>query len=306
MLGKVARVTITIVFGTIAFAADSTPGVAEEIRVRDDTGKNIVLARSAQRIISLSPHLTELLFSVGAGNKIVGVVEYSDYPPLAKSIQRVGNHTAIDLERISMLKPDLIVAWQSGNPNSALSSLQQMGYVVFRSEPKTLNDIPTTMLRLSKLAGTGKQAQIAVTDYQSQFEQLRARYVGRKPVTVFYEIWNQPMMTVNGQHIINEVIEFCGGKNVFQTMNILAPTVAVEPVLAANPQVIIASSSNGQAPEWLNDWRQWITLDAVRYENLFHVNADTINRHTPRILKGVEQVCEALDTARQNIGQRQR
>ena len=306
MLSNASRFIIAIVLGTIVFATDSTPGVAEEIRVRDDTGKNVVLRRSAQRIVSLAPNITELLFAIGAGNKIVGVVDHSDYPPQSKSIQRVGNHTAIDLERISILKPDLIVAWQSGNPDSALNTLHQMGYVVFRSEPKTLKDIPATMLRLSELAGTRQQATIAVADYQSQFEKLRARYSGRKSVTVFYEIWNQPMMTVNGQHIINEVVEFCGGKNVFVAMNSLAPTVAVEPVLAANPQVIIASSSNGQAPEWLDDWRQWITLDAVRYDNLFYVDADTINRHTPRILKGVEQVCEALEIARQHINQGQR
>ncbi|WP_455219090.1 cobalamin-binding protein [Kaarinaea lacus] len=306
MLSNASRFIIAIVSGAIVFAADSVPGNAEEIRVRDDTGKNVVLQQPAQRIVSLAPNIAELLFAIGAGNKIVGVVEHSDYPPQVKSIQQVGNHTAIDLERISILQPDLIVAWQTGNPDSALNSLQQMDYVIFRSEPKSLIDIPATMLRLSELAGTRKQATIAVADYQNQLEKLRVRYSGRKSVTVFYEIWNQPMMTVNGQHIINEVIEFCGGKNVFVAMNSLAPTVAVEPVLAANPQVIIASSSNGQAPEWLDDWRQWITLDAVRYDNLFHVDADTINRHTPRILKGVEQVCEALDIARQHIYQRQR
>ena len=264
-------------------------------------GNSIVLPQPARRIISLAPHITELLFAVGAGDKIVGVVEYSDFPAQATSIQQVGNHSAIDMERISVLKPDLIVAWQSGNPGSALNRLQQMGYVLFRSEPKTLKDVPATMARLGELAGTVAQAQKAIDDYQVRYRQLKARYSERILVTVFYEIWNQPMMTVNGQHIINEVIEFCGGQNVFSELNNLAPTVAVEPVLAANPQVIIATSSNGHAPQWLSDWRQWTELDAVRYGNLFHVNADTINRHTPRILTGVEQVCEALDTARRHI-----
>ena len=300
MLVKVVRLFIIFV-SSAALVIGSTLSMAEEIRVRDDTGSNIVLPRYAQRIISLAPNITELLFAAGAGDKIVGVVEFSDFPPQAKSIQQVGNHTAIDLERISILKPDLVVAWQSGNPDSALSSLQQMGYVVFRSEPKTLKDIPDTMLRLAELAGTQQRAQLAVANYQRRLEQLRARYTDRQSITVFYEIWNQPMMTVNGQHIINEVIEFCSGKNVFKNMNSLAPTVAIEPVLAANPQVIIASSSNGDAPQWLNDWRQWASLDAVRYNNLFYVDADTINRHTPRILRGVEQVCEALDTARQHV-----
>ena len=305
MLVQVARLSIAVILGTVAFVVGSSLSVADEIRVRDDLGNSIILPQSARRIISLAPHITELLFAVGAGDKIVGVVEYSDFPTQATSIQQVGNHSAIEMERISVLRPDLIVAWQSGNPESALNRLQEMGYVVFRSEPKTLMDIPATLARLAELAGTVAQAQKAIDDYQVRYRQLNARYSGRMSVTVFYEIWNQPMMTVNGQHIINEVIEFCGGQNVFSELNNLAPTVAVEPVLAANPQVIIATSSNGHAPQWLSDWRQWTELDAVRYGNLFHVNADTINRHTPRILTGVEQVCEALDTARRHINKNQ-
>ncbi|MEJ2179519.1 MAG: cobalamin-binding protein, partial [Gammaproteobacteria bacterium] len=277
MLVQGARLSIAVILGTVAFVAGSSLSVADEISVRDDLGNNIVLPQSARRIISLAPHITELLFAVGAGDKIVGVVEYSDFPAQATSIQQVGNHSAIDMERISVLRPDLIVAWQSGNPGSALNRLQEMGYVVFRSEPKTLMDIPATMARLAELAGTVAQAQKAVDDYQVRYRQLKARYSGRMSVTVFYEIWNQPMMTVNGQHIINEVIEFCGGQNIFSELNNLAPRVAGEPVLAANPQVIIATSSNGHAPQWLSDWRKWTELDAVRYGNLFHVNADTIN-----------------------------
>ena len=295
------RLIIAISLFAVTLVLGSSLSMAEEIRVRDDTGNNIELSKHAQRIISLAPNITELLFAAGAGEKIVGVVEFSDYPAQAKSIQQVGNHTAIDMEQISILKPDLIVAWQSGNPDSVLVSLEQMGYTIFRSEPKTLSDIPDTILRLAILAGTQTAAQLAVTDYQRRFGELKTRYSERQSITVFYEIWNQPMMTINGQHIINEVIEFCGGKNVFRDLSSLAPTVAIEPVLAANPQVIIASSSNGEAPQWLNDWRRWTSLDAVRYNNLFYVDADTINRHTPRILRGVEQVCEALDTARQHV-----
>ncbi|MCI0507032.1 MAG: cobalamin-binding protein [Gammaproteobacteria bacterium] len=277
---------------------------AEEIVVRDDLGNTVRLAQPAQRIISLAPHTTELLFAAGAGGKIVGVAEFSDFPPDAKSIQRIGNFATFDLERISLLKPDLIIAWHSGNPASALASLKQLGYPMFLSEPRTLKDIPATLIQLGKLAGSQAQAQTAADAYFAQLQHLKTRYAGQATLTVFYEIWNQPMMTVNGRHIITEVIEFCGGRNVFADMKVLAPTVAVEPVLVANPQVIIASSSEGEAPQWLNDWRQWTELDAVRYDNLFHVDADTINRHTLRILRGVEQICEALNTARQHMQDR--
>lgn len=290
--------TVTMLLLAVSVEVESRAG---EIVVQDDLGNSVRLMNPAQRIISLAPHTTELLFAAGAGDKIIGVMEYSDFPAAARSIQRVGDFTTIDLERISLLKPDLIVAWQSGNPASALARIKQFGYPVFLSEPNALSDIPATLLRLAKLAGTEEQAQLAINAYHAQLQQLKTRYANKETVTVFYEIWNQPMMTVNGEHMISEVIEFCGGRNVFANLKVLAPTVAVEPVLAANPQVIIASSSKGQAPEWLSDWRQWTVLDAVRYDNLFHIDADTINRHTPRILLGIEQVCEALNTARQRI-----
>jgi len=296
MIWKSIHVTLMVVLFVMC-----VPGNANDIVVSDDLGNTLRLTHPAQRIVSLSPHATELLFAAGAGDKIVGVTEYSDYPPAAKSIQQIGNFNSIDLERVSLLKPDLIIAWQSGNPASAIARLEELGYPLFLSEPRTLQDISKNLQRLAKLAGTEAQAQHAINAYNNNLQELKARYSGKDIVSVFYEIWNQPMMTVNGQHIINEVIEFCGGRNIFAHLKVLAPTVAVEPVLAANPQVIIASSSKGEAPEWLNDWRQWKTLAAVRYENLFHVDADTINRHTPRILLGIEQVCNALNSARQHL-----
>lgn len=296
MIRMSIRVTLVV-----ALFVMSLPGNADDIVVRDDLGNMLRLMQPAQRIISLSPHATELLFAAGAGDKIVGVTEYSDYPPAAKSIQQIGNFNSIDLERVSLLKPDLIIAWQSGNPAAAIARLRELGYPLFLSEPRSLLDIPKNLQRLAKLAGTEAQAQRAIDVYNNKLQQLKARYAEKERLSVFYEIWNQPMMTVNGQHIINEVIEFCGGRNIFAQLKVLAPTVTVEPVLAANPQVIIASSSKGEAPAWLNDWRQWKTLDAVRYNNLFHVDADTINRHTPRILRGIEQVCDALNSARQHM-----
>ena len=274
---------------------------AQEITVQDDAGNTVELTGPARRIISLAPHITELLFAAGAGNRIVGVVEYSDFPEQAKNIERIGNHSAIDLERVAILKPDLIIAWLSGNPKAALAKLEQMGYPVFYSEPHTMQDIASSMLRFAALTGTQQTARGAVNVFQDQLRQLETRYAGKPIVTVFYEIWNQPMTTVNGQHLISEVIRICGGKNVFADLDSLAPTVAVEPVLAANPQVIIASSNDGKAPGWLSEWKAWPTLDAVRYNNLFYVDWNYINRLSPRILKGVEAVCEELQTARQHI-----
>jgi len=271
---------------------------AQPVSVVDDLGNTITLKNPATRIVSLAPNISELLFAAGAGDKIVGVVEYSDYPEKAKSIERIGNHSGFDLERISVLKPDLIIAWQSGNPKGAIEKLRNIGFTVFMSEPQSLNHIVTSMQRFSTLANTEAVANKAIQKYKQRYAQLKKKYQSASSIRVFYEIWYQPMMTINGNHIINEVIEFCGGKNVFAQLGNLAPTISVESILVENPQAIIAGSNIGVR---LFDWKRWLKLDAVRYNNLFHVEWDHINRHSPRILNAVVEVCDALNVARKNI-----
>jgi len=271
---------------------------AGDISVVDDAGNTIILSRPAARIVSLSPHITELLFAAGAGDRLVGVVEYSDFPEAAKAIERIGNHSSIDLERIASLKPDLIIAWESGNPKAAIEKLKQLKYPLFLSEPRSLNDIATSMQRFAELAGTSAMAGSAIKDFHQRYSQLKDRYRTNHVVNVFYEIWYQPLMTVNGKHIISEVIELCGGKNVFGDLSALAPNVSVESVLAKNPEAIIAGTNTGDR---LFDWKRWTELEAVRFDNLFHVEWDHINRHSPRILSAVEEVCQALIVARKNI-----
>ena len=286
-----------------ALAISALPWIAaqaETVSVVDDAGQTVSLSKPAARIISLSRHITELVFAAGAGDKLVGAVEYSDFPEAAKSIERIGNHSSIDLERISTLKPDLIIAWESGNPKAAIEKLKQLEFPLFLSEPRALKDILTTMHRFSKLANTEAVANKAIDDFEKRYAQIKKQYRSNDTVTVFYEIWYQPMMTVGGAHIINEVIETCGGSNVFARLSALAPTISIESILAANPQVILGGSNIGDK---LFVWQRWPRLDAARYKNLFHVEWDHINRHSPRILNAVVEVCDALDIARKNMRQ---
>lgn len=269
--------------------------------VIDDVGNTISLPVPAHRIISLAPHLTELLFAAGAGDYVVGAVQFSDFPAQANTIPRVGNHSTFDYEVIHALSPQLIIAWQGGNPGQAIQKLRDLGFTIFLSDPKTLEDIPSTIQRLGELAGTQGKAELSAATFMTQYHEIQSHYANREPVRVFLEIWNQPMMTINGKHIINDVITKCGGRNVFSHLDALAPVVAIEPVLAADPQVIIASASEGKRPEWLQDWKQWPQLSASKYDNLFAVHADYLHRHTPRLLLGMKKVCEILDTARQRL-----
>lgn len=269
-----------------------------EITVTGDTGNTVTLQRPATRIISLAPHLTELLFAAGAGERVLAVVEYSNYPEAAKTLPRIGSHATFDLERIAALKPDLAIAWGSGNPPGQLAQLKRLGIPVFVNEPQRLEDIPASLRKLGQLAGTQHAAEQAAQGFEQRQAALAARHAGQRPVTVFYEIWNQPVMTVGGTHIISAAMSLCGGRNIFATLSQPAAAIELEAVLRADPEVIVASGMGEERPEWLDQWRRWAQLRAVKQGNLFFVPPDLLQRHTPRILDGTERLCEALAAAR--------
>lgn len=275
---------------------------AAEIVVTDVGGTRIKLTAPARRIISLAPHITELLFAAGAGDRVVGNVEYGDYPPAARAVPKVGGYSRLDLEAIVALKPDLVIGWETGNAPAAVARLRTMGLSVYLSQPNRMEDIAGELERIGKLAGTEVAANAAATAFRERYARLAARYGERPSVDVFYQIWKQPLMTVNGKQIISDAIRLCGGRNVFAALPILAPTVTVEAVIAANPEVIVASGMGDSRPEWLDDWRRWSTLAAVTGDNLYFIPPDLIQRHTPRILDGAEKLCTHLETVRAKRG----
>ena len=278
-----------------AAAVDSGP------RVVDDQGTTVTLPAPALRIVSLAPHLTEMLFAVGAGDRVVGTVEYSDYPPQAKKIPRVGGShgaVALDMERIVTLQPDLVVAWSSGNTAQAVERLRRLGLTVYSSEPRRLDAVAANMERLAVLTGTADHGAVVARGFRDEVAALRRRYAGLAPVRVFYQIWHQPLMTLNGDHLIGEIIALCGGVNIFADLPVLAPQVDLEAVVAANPQVIVASGEAGQRPQWLDQWRRWPRLAAVQQQHIYTIHPDLIQRQGPRVIQGAEQMCRHIDRAR--------
>ncbi|MDH5184701.1 MAG: cobalamin-binding protein [Gammaproteobacteria bacterium] len=272
---------------------------ANAIEVSDSQGRKVVLAQPAQRIVSLAPHVTEMLFSAGAGNQVVGVVKYSDYPEQAKTLPQVGGYTRLDVEAILALKPDLVVAWFSGNKGDAVKQLATFGIPVYYTEPRQLKTIARDIRNLGLLGGSYKIANVEADRLLSEIVQLRKQYQGRRRIKVFYQIWDRPMMTINGEHLINEVIELCGGINVFAESSMLIPKVGVEAVLKAQPEAIIASGMATERPEWLDEWRQWPDLAAVQTGALFSLQPAIIQRQGPRIIIGARRICEQLDSVRQ-------
>jgi iron complex transport system substrate-binding protein len=269
-----------------------------EIKLKDDAGRTLHLARPARRIVSLAPHLTENLYAAGGGGSLVAVGDYSDFPPAARKLPRVGGAGRLDMEALLAIKPDLILAWSGGTLPAQLTQLESLGLPVYLSNPKHMADVAGEIERLGLLAGSLPAAQAAAGAFRARQDKLAARYARRPSVRVFYEIWNRPLMTVNGQHLISDAITLCGGENVFASLPRLTPTVTDEAVLAAKPEAIVASGMDMARPEWLDDWKRWPTLMASDRGNLFHIPPDFMHRATTRILDGAEQLCVQLETVR--------
>ncbi|MGC7406641.1 cobalamin-binding protein [Pandoraea pneumonica] len=290
-------------FLTLVSTVGVVASVHAAISVKDDTGATVTLPAPAQRIVSLAPHATELLFAAGAGDRVVGAVAYSDYPEAARRIPRVGDNSALDLERILALKPDLLVVWMHGNSQRQVEALRQLKLPVFYSEPKHLTDLPDAIERLGALTGTPAKAQAAANAFRARYEALRTQYSSRAPVSVFYQVWTQPLMTLNGTHMVSDVIRLCGGVNVFADEPALVPRVSIEAVLAKRPEAMFTATPGATKSDkplaTLDSWRQWTQLPAVAHNNLFGIDGDLINRPGPRILDGARVMCEDLDIARE-------
>ncbi len=269
-----------------------------EVSVIDDKGNKVTLTQSAKRIISLAPHVTESLFAAGAGDKIIGAVNYSDYPEAAKKIPRVGGYPSADLEKIISLKPDLVIAWPSGNNLKQVDKLSVFGIKVFMSEPRYPQDIAKTIQRFGVLAGTETVANKAAHDFLEHYQRLKTEYSQKKKVKVFYQIWNKPIMTINGKHLISEIISLCGGVNVFANLKTLTPNISFESVLASRSEVIVSGGMGKAHPEWVEEWRPWSDLPAVKNNHLYFIDPALMQRVGPRILYGADKLCELLEKAR--------
>lgn len=292
--------TITAILALCQFAGAAHAAVS----VQDDQGNTIVLQQPAQRVVTLAPHATELVFAAGGGDRIVGTVGYSDYPPAAKDIPRVGDHKQIDIERIIALKPDLLIVWLHGNSERQLEHIRKLGIPFYYSEPHKLDDIPHSVQRIGQLLGTEKQALQTANEQKQQLAALSVQYSKRPTVRVFYQVWSRPLYTLNGQHIMTDVIRLCGGENIFARLSTTSPTVSIESVLAENPEVIITGDRKDKTKTSLDIWEPYSTMLAVQRNNLFSIDADLLNRAGPRLIGGAAAVCEKLELARTRRSER--
>jgi iron complex transport system substrate-binding protein len=252
------------------------------------------------RILSLAPNLTEIAYAAGAGALLVGTVEYSDYPAAARALPRVGDAWRVDVERVLALRPDIVLVWPSGTPDTVISRLQQLRLRVVPVPTQSLADVPAALRQLGTLAGTEARAEEAARQFERTVAAERAHYARRPPLTVFIQIDDEPIYTVNGRHVISEIVELCGGRNVFADLPQLAPPITAEAVLAADPQVILSTDDTLSDPLAL--WERWPRMQAVRARAVYPLPSDLVTRAAPRLAQGVGVTCEALERARASLG----
>jgi iron complex transport system substrate-binding protein len=271
---------------------------AQTYCAQDDLGIEVCLTHPAQRIAALSPGATELLFAAGAGKAVVAVVEHSDYPPEAARLPLVGGLNRIDLERLLALRPDLVIAWVTGNPAGQVATLNDLGLNVFSIEPRTFEAVADTLERLATLAGTQAAGFAQAQAFREGMIALQEQFSRADPVSVFYQVWDEPLMTVNDTHLISEMIRLCGGRNRFGELDRLVPQISIEAVLAANPEAILAGGMGEADGQWLASWKSYPHLLATQRDNLFFIPPSLVQRPTPRILQGTRLLCDKLEQAR--------
>jgi len=248
------------------------------------------------RVVTLAPSLTELVYAAGAGDTLVGVSAYSDYPPAALGLPIIGDAFMVDQEQLAILQPDLLLVWKSGTPAHVVDELRRIGYNVEVIQTRGIVDVAAALRRIGGLTGYTDQAHKVAATFEAGLESLEQRYAGQDEVRVFYQVSRRPLFTVNGEHYVSKLIDACGGRNVFADLGDLAPTVDVEAVVERDPEVLLASSDAGE--DAFAEWQRWPHIAANRYQNHFLMPADTIGRATPRLLMAAQAVCEALQTAR--------
>lgn len=251
-------------------------------------------------MVTLSPHLGELVFAVGAGDLLVGVSAYTDYPPEATTIPRVGDAFSLDQEQLALLQPGLLLAWDTGTPAHVVDELRDRGYRIAVITTTSLADIPGALLQIGALTGHEAAAAAAASNFEQRLAAIARQYADASPIRVFYQVDARPLYTITGKHFVSELIEICGGTNIFADLEGLAPVISVEAVLDRDPEVILASSDAG--PAAFAHWDRWTELAANRYGNRFIMPANEIGRPTPRLLRAADTVCDALASARENRG----
>ncbi len=277
----------------------TTPG---GLMITDDTGATLRLAAPAQRIVSLAPGATEMLFAAGAAQRIVATVKAADEPAAAKQILRIGDANALNYERLVALKPDLVVVWEDLTNRLVVDSLRKLKMPLYFIRAKGLSDIPKSVRQLGRVSGSGAVADKAAAALEQRLAAIGHRKVKGEPLRVFYMIWDEPIYTVGGRHVISDAIVRCGGRNIFDDIAFPAPIVELESIVKRDPDVMLLSAPPITARDWRERWGRYTTIRAVQTKQILTFSDTRLDRMGPTAIDAVEGLCAQLDAARTVLG----
>tara|TARA_B110000238_G_scaffold123946_1_gene134130 strand:+ start:3407 stop:4309 length:903 start_codon:yes stop_codon:yes gene_type:complete len=281
-----------VVLVTLIFAVTCASDASAEIRVIDDLGEEVVLLKPARRVISLAPHITELIYSLGAEKQIVGTVKYSDYPPKASTLPRIGDAFSLNIESVLALKPDLIIAWHTGGNNRPIERLRSLGLPVYTNEAKSLAGIGEAIIDIAALLGKKERGFALQQEFVTALE--NSRVVKKSSPVIFFQISDQELYTVSSEHLIGQAINHCGGKNLFSDISPNVSQVNQEMILANQPDVIVVTQRPGSESAWVKTWRGFT---GTQYQ-VDTIDPDLISRPSLRMLDGIKAICEIVNGAR--------
>lgn len=273
-------------------------GEGTERVLRDDTGATVRLRSAECRIVSLAPGTTAMLFAAGAGHCLIGTIAHSHEPAEAARIPVIGDAETLDFERLVAMRPSVVVVAVDVVQRMRIDRIRSLGIPVYQVHVTQLAGMAGSVRRLGLLAGTGPAADAAAASLDRELQALRTRHQGRERVRVLYQIWDRPIYTVGGRHVITDALRLCGATNIFEELGTAAPAVTRESVLARNPQLIIASAPAGPAGEWLNEWRHFPSLSAAKNGRLVAYTDERIDRMGPSVIAATADLCALIDRAR--------
>ncbi|MDB6091468.1 MAG: transporter substrate-binding protein [Gammaproteobacteria bacterium] len=271
-----------------------TVAQAAPLIVHDDTGQRVTIPKPPQRIVSLAPSATEMLFAAGAGAHVIATVEFADEPAAAKDVPRIGDVTSVDMERLVALHPDVVVVWPGGGNPAQIEKIALLGIPIYRQQVNRLTDLPASLRRLGELTGENVVAERAARDVESHLARLTREYGRNKHPTVLLEVWNRPIYTVGGTHLMSDALTLCGARNVFGDLKDLGPVIDTEAAIARNPDIIVAAAPPGEGASWLADWRRLGSLKAVRTGRLIAFEDQRLSRLGPSVIDATEGLCRDL------------
>ena len=285
-------------FVIMSHAQASEPTVsAAAVTFVDDTGRRVTLSKPPLRIISLAPGATEMLFAAGAGDRVVATVEFSNEPPAAKRVPRIGDVTAVDMERLVTLRPDIVVVWPGGGNPAQIEKIAQLGIPLYRQQVNRLADLPASVRRLGALAADSTVAERAARALEDQLQHITHEYGGGKHPSVLLEVWNRPIYTVGGMQLMSDALTLCGARNAFGDLKELSAVIDTEAVIARNPDVIVAVAPPSEGAGWLTEWQRFSSLSAVRNGRLIAFEDQGLVRLGPSVLTATVGLCKALAAA---------